>query len=276
MVEIGKYNSLKVIKDVEHGLYLDGEELGEVLIPRKYVDENTKIDDYIEVFVYYDTEDRPIATTEQPYATIGEFACLQVADMSKFGAFLDWGLIKDLFVPFREQKAKMQVGGTYVVFIYLDDESQRIVGSAKIDQFLDNVPPEYEIDQEVDIMVASKSDLGYTCIINGLHKGIIYLNEIFDDLYIGQQTKAYIKKVREDDKIDLYFHKKGLEGSQDLSDIILDRLKQDGGSINVSDKSASELIYQEFGVSKKQFKKAVGHLYKERLIKIDRERISLL
>jgi len=276
MVEIGKYNSLRVIKDVEHGLYLDGGELGEVLIPRKYVNEETKIDDMIEVFVYYDTEDRPIATTEQPYATLGEFACLQVVDVNQFGAFLDWGLIKDLFVPFREQKAKMQKNGTYVVYIYQDDETQRIVGSAKIENFLDNVPPEYDIDQEVDIMVASISDLGYTCIINNLHKGIIYRNEIFEDLYIGQQTKAYIKKVREDDKIDLYFHKKGLKGSQDLSDIILDRLKLNNGVINVSDKSDSELIYQEFAVSKKQFKKAVGHLYKERLIKIENEKITLL
>jgi len=277
MVEIGKYNSLRVVKDVEHGLYLDGgDKYGEILIPRKYVSEDTKIDDMIDVFVYYDTEDRVIATTEQPYATIGEFAGLQVIDVNKFGAFLDWGLIKDLFVPFREQKAKMQVGKTYVVYIDIDEKSERIVGSAKVENYLDNVPPVYREDQEVDIIVAGISDLGYTCIINSLHKGIIYKNEIFEDLYIGQQTKAYIKKVREDEKIDLYYHKKGLKASEDLSDVVLNRLKDNNGVLNISDKSDSTLIYEEFGVSKKQFKKAVGHLYKQKLINIEKEKITLL
>jgi len=277
MVEIGKYNSLRVVKDVEHGLYLDGgDKYGEILIPRKYVSEDTKIDDMIDVFVYYDTEDRVIATTEQPYATIGEFAGLQVIDVNKFGAFLDWGLIKDLFVPFREQKAKMQVGKTYVVYIDIDEKSERIVGSAKIENYLDNVPPMYREDQEVDIIVAGISDLGYTCIINSLHKGIIYKNEIFEDLYIGQQTKAYIKKVREDEKIDLYYHKKGLKASEDLSDIVHRRLKDNNGVLNISDKSDAALINEEFGVSKKQFKKAVGHLYKQRLIKIENDKITLL
>jgi len=277
MVEIGKYNSLRVVKDVEHGLYLDGgDKYGEILIPRKYVSEDTKIDDMIDVFVYYDTEDRVIATTEQPYATIGEFAGLQVIDVNKFGAFLDWGLIKDLFVPFREQKAKMQVGKTYVVYIYIDEKSERIVGSAKVENYLDNVPPVYREDQEVDIIVAGISDLGYTCIINSLHKGIIYKNEVFEDLYIGQQAKAYIKKVREDEKIDLYYHKKGLKASEDLSDIVLNRLKDNNGVLNISDKSDSSLIYEEFGVSKKQFKKAVGHLYKQKLISIEKEKITLL
>jgi len=277
MVEIGKYNSLRVVKDVEHGLYLDGgDKYGEILIPRKYVSEDTKIDDMIDVFVYYDTEDRVIATTEQPYATIGEFAGLQVIDVNKFGAFLDWGLIKDLFVPFREQKAKMQVGKTYVVYIDIDEKSERIVGSAKVENYLDNVPPVYREDQEVDIIVAGISDLGYTCIINSLHKGIIYKNEIFEDLYIGQQTKAYIKKVREDEKIDLYYHKKGLKASEDLSDVVLNRLKDNNGVLNISDKSDSTLIYEEFGVSKKQFKKAVGHLYKQKLISIEKEKITLL
>lgn len=276
MVEIGKYNRLEVVKDVEHGLYLDGDKYGEVLIPRKYVSEGTKIGDFIDVFVYYDTEDRVIATTEKPYATVGEFAGLQVVDISKFGAFLDWGLIKDLFVPFREQKAKMQVGKTYVVYIYIDHESERIVGSAKIDKYLDNVPPVYKEDEEVDIIVAGISDLGYTCIVNSIHKGIIYKNEVFEDLYIGQETKAYIKKIREDEKIDLYYHKKGLKGSEELSDVILRMLKENNGVINIGDKSDSVVIYNEFGVSKKQFKKAIGHLYKQRLIEIEAERIKLL
>lgn len=277
MLEIGKYNSLRVIKSLEHGLYLDGgDAYGEILIPRKYVTDDMEIDSMIDVFVYYDTEDRIIATTEKPYGLVDEFACLEAIAVNNIGAFLDWGLIKDLFVPFREQKMNMQVGKNYVVYIYVDHESERIVGTAKIDKFLDNTPPEYEIDQKVDIMVSSYSDLGYTCIINGLHTGMIYMNEIFEKLYIGQRCSAYIKKIREDDKIDLYYHKKGLEGSEELSDIIIERLKKNNGSLNIGDKSDSEDIYYEFAVSKKQFKKAIGHLYKQKLINVEKTKISLI
>jgi predicted RNA-binding protein (virulence factor B family) len=276
MIEIGKYNSLRVIKDVDHGLYLDGGALGEILIPNKYVLKTTKIDDVIDVFLYYDTEDRIIATTEEPYAMVNEFACLEAIAVNNIGAFLDWGLIKDLFVPFREQKMNMQVGRNYVVYIYLDTESQRLVGTAKIDKYLDNIPHEYVVDQAVEIMVSSVSELGYTCIIDGLHTGMIYMNEIFEKIYVGHKCTAYIKKLREDDKIDLYYHKKGLEGSGELSDIILERLKKNNGSLNVGDKSDSEDIYYEFAVSKKQFKKAIGHLYKQKLIIIEKTKISLI
>ncbi|MGB5990136.1 MAG: S1-like domain-containing RNA-binding protein [Marinifilaceae bacterium] len=277
MVEIGKYNNLEVVKDVDHGLYLDGgETYGEILIPNKYVFKETTVGDFIDVFVYYDTEDRIIATTEMPYAMVGEFACLKAIEVNNIGAFLDWGLIKDLFVPFREQKMNMQVNRYYVVHIDVDEKSKRIVGTAKFDKFLDNVPHEYQVDQEVDVMVAGISELGYTCIINGLHTGMLYMNEIFEKLHLGQKCTAYIKKLREDDKIDLYYHKKGLEGSEELSDIIMDRLDKNNGYMNIGDKSDSEDIYYEFAVSKKQFKKAIGHLYKQKLIKVEPTRIEKL
>lgn len=276
MIEFGKYNKLIVVKILEHGAYLDGGEQGEILMPHKYVEEHVSVGDEVEVFVYKDTDDRPIATKEKPFAQVGDFACLEVVDTNKYGAFLDWGLIKDLFVPFREQKLKMEVGNRYIVHIYIDTETERIVGSAKIEKFLDNVPPTYAIDEKVDILVYGYTDLGYNCIINNLHRGIIYQNEIFDDLHFGQETTAYIKKIREDDKIDLYFHKKGLEGSQDVADIILDKLKNNSGILHLGDKSPSEQIYMEFGISKKQFKKAAGHLYKKGLIKIYPEKIELI
>ncbi|TLX72815.1 GntR family transcriptional regulator [Labilibacter sediminis] len=277
MVEIGKYNVLKVVKDLDFGLYLDGgEDLGEILIPRRYVPVNCTVGSELEVFIYLDSEDRLIATTEMPDAIVGEFACLEAVSVGKVGAFLDWGLPKDLLVPFREQKVNIEKGRKYVVYVYLDDESGRIAASSKIEKFLDNLPPEYEEGQEVDIMITAKTDMGFKAIINGLHTGVIYANEVFRKLYKGDKFKAYIKKVRDDDKIDLMLEKPGYQKVDSIAQAILDKIKSCGGFMDVTDKSPADEISRRFGVSKKSFKKAIGSLYKQRIIAIEDEGIRLL
>ncbi len=276
MIEIGKYNTLTVVKDLDFGLYLDGgEDLGEILLPRRYVPLNCSIGDELEIFLYLDSEDRLIATTEMPDGIVGEFAYLEAVSVGKIGAFVDWGLPKDLLIPHREQKIKMEKGRKYVVYIYLDDESQRIVGSTKIEKFLDNLPPEYEEGEEVDILVYATTDLGYKTIINGTHTGILYQNEVFKKLKKGTKTKAYIKKVRPDDKIDLSLEKPGYEKVDSIAQNILDKLSNANGFISINDKSPAEIISDTFGISKKNFKKAIGSLYKQRRINIEADGIRL-
>jgi predicted RNA-binding protein (virulence factor B family) len=277
MVEIGKYNTLRVVKEVDFGIYLDGgEEYGEILMPSRYVPEDVKPEDDIEVFIYNDSEDRIIATTEKPYATVGDLKFLKVKAVNRTGAFLDWGLPKDLLVPFREQRAKMVEGGTYLVYVYLDTDTDRIVASAKIDRFLDNILPEYEQGDEVDLMIAEKTDLGYKVIINNTHWGMIYENEIFTPVEPGQYVKGYIKKLRDDDKIDVALQKEGYDQVDAISKSILDKLNESGGFLAVSDKSPADMIYHMFGISKKNFKKAIGALYREKLIVIEKEGIKLV
>jgi predicted RNA-binding protein (virulence factor B family) len=275
MVNIGRYNTLRVIKEVDFGVYLDGEKEGEILMPGRYVPVNCQIGDYVDVFLYLDSEDRPIATTEKPFSQVGEFAMLKVKSVNKIGTFLDWGIMKDLLVPFREQKVTMAEGRSYLVYIFVDEESQRIVASAKLNKFLDKSLPEYVIGQEVDLIIESETDLGYKAIVNNLHWGILYENEVFEQLAKGLKTKGYIKKIRTDNKIDLSLHPLGYEKVNPLTQMILDELKKEGGFISVSDKSDAELVYKVFGISKKSFKQAVGALYKRRLITISPEGISL-
>ena len=275
MVKIGEYSSLKVKKEVPFGVYLDGGELGEILMPTRYVLSGCKVDDTVEVFVYLDSEDRIIATTEKPYATVGEFAFLKVVSVARMGAFLDWGLPKDLFVPFREQKQEMEVGKSYLVFIYFDFDSKRLAASAKIEKFLDNTIPDYVIGQEVDLIIINESDLGFNAIVNGNHTGVLYKNEVFQPLSKGDKLKAYIKKVREDEKIDLILQKPGYEKVDAISQSILDVLKQNNGYLAVTDKSDPDEIYGLFQISKKTFKKAIGSLYKDRLISIEEAGIRL-
>jgi uncharacterized protein len=275
MVEIGKLNTLKIVKEVDFGLYLDGGLNGEILIPKRYVPENWEIDGEIEVFIYNDSEDRIIATTDMPYAMVGDFAYLEVISVNTVGAFLDWGLAKDLLVPFREQNTKMREGKSYVVAIYLDDESQRIVATSKLDKVLDNIPVEYEENQEIEILIQSRTDLGYKVIINKSHWGMIYENQIFQEIEIGQQMKAYIQKIREDEKIDVMLHKPGFEKVDILANLILSELKENHGFLSVNDKSSSEDIYELFKESKKTFKKALGQLYRKKLIVMDESGIKL-
>lgn len=273
---LGKKCTLSVLRDTSVGLFLDGGNLGDILLPKRYVENSMKVGEAIEVFVYLDSEDRIVATTEEPYAVVGEFAFLEVVSVSKFGAFLDWGLMKDLLVPFREQKVKMELGKSYLVHIYIDYDTGRIAASAKYDRFLDNLSPEYEIGQEVDLIIAKKTEMGYKAIINGLHSGILYDNQVFKNLAIGQKTKGYIAKIREDEKIDLLLEKPGVEKLDELSSRVLQILKVKGGFIAVSDKSEPEKISAIFGMSKKNFKKAIGRLYKERIILIEENNIKLL
>jgi len=276
MAEIGKYNSLRVIKEVDFGVYLDGEKEGEILMPVRYVPANCKVGDYVDVFLYLDSEDRPIATTETPFALVGEFAMLRVKSVNKIGTFLDWGIMKDLLVPFREQKVTMEEGRSYLVYIYVDEESKRIVASAKLGKFLDKSVPEYTIGQEVELVIESESDLGYKAIINNCHWGILYENEVFEQLAKGLKIKGYIKKIRPDNKIDLSLHPLGYDKVDPLTQMILDELKKEGGFIAVSDKSEAEEVYRIFGISKKSFKQAIGALYKRRLITLSPDGIRLI
>jgi predicted RNA-binding protein (virulence factor B family) len=269
MANIGKLNTLTVMREAEQGLYLDGDNLGDILIPKRYVPEGTEVDGEIEVFIYTDSEDRIIATTEKPYAMVGQFGAMKVVHVNKFGAFLDWGLMKDLFVPFREQKMKMLEGNTYVVFVYLDLDSDRIAGSAKLDQFLDETPPPFEQGEEVEIIIAQKTDLGFKVIINETHWGLIFKNEIFGNIRIGDKRKAYIKNLRDDDKIDVSLQKEGYDRIDSVSKTILQKIEDEGGFLALTDKSSPEEISATFGISKKAFKKAIGALYKQRLIELD-------
>lgn len=275
MVEIGRFNTLTVVKIVDFGIYLDGGERGEILMPKEYVPANCFPDDEIRAFVYFDSEDRIIATTEVPYVQVGEFAFMKVVARSAVGAFLDWGLRKDLLVPFREQREPMAEGRSYLVYAYLDKASDRIVASTKIDRYLDQVFPDYSFNQEVDILVARKTDLGYAVIVNNAHWGLIYENEIFQRLKIGQRMKAYIKRVRDDEKIDVSLQPLGFAKIEDLAGEVLEKLKDYGGVLDISDKSEPEEIYNLFGCSKKNYKKALGTLFKQGLIEIGEKEVRL-
>lgn len=275
MIKIGKYNTLTVVKVVDFGVYLDGEERGEILLPNEYVPQNCFPDDSLKVFIYFDSEDRIIATTETPEILVGEFAYMKVVSVSKTGAFLDWGLRKDLLVPFREQRVRMEEGRSYLVYAYVDEETDRIVATAKIEKYLDRTPPDYESWQEVDVLIARPTDLGYAVIVNHAHWGVIYRNEIFQPLRIGQKLKAYIKEIRPDGKIDLVLQKPGYDQIALLSQQILKKIRDNGGALDVSDKSSPEMIYQLFGCSKKNYKKAIGALYKQGIIELQEEEIRL-
>jgi predicted RNA-binding protein (virulence factor B family) len=275
MILIGKYNQLKINKEVDFGLYLDGIEEGEILLPKRYIKNDFKVGDTVEVFIYNDSEDRLIATTEKPLAIVGEFAYLQVLSVTNVGAFLNWGLSKDLLVPFSEQKTKMTEQGKYLIYIYLDAESKRIVASAKLDKYLDNIPVNYSIGEEVKIIIADETDIGYKAIINNLHWGLIYKNEIFQKLATGQKLTAFISKIRVDDKIDLALYNPEIERIDDVASNILNELKLHDGFLPYTDKSSVEEIYRIFKVSKKNFKKSIGNLYRRRLILIESNGIRI-
>ena len=274
-IELGKFNQLEVVKEVDFGLYLDGGEEGEILLPTRYVSEGCQVGDMLNVFLYLDIDERLIATTLTPLVQVGQFACLEVAWVNQFGAFLNWGLMKDLFVPFSEQKMKMQVGRKYVIHAHLDDESYRIVASAKVERYLSKDIPDYAPGTEVDILIWQKTDLGFKAIIDNKHSGLLYENEIFCTLETGMQMRAFVKQVREDGKVDLILQKPGFEKIDDFSKTLLDYIKEHGGRIHLNDNSPAEDIYDTFGVSKKTFKKGVGDLYKKRLISLQENGITL-
>ena len=265
-IELGKFNQLEVVKQVDFGMYLDGGEEGEILLPSRYVPEDCKVGDILNVFLYLDIEERLIATTLTPLVQVGQFACLEVAWVNQFGAFLNWGLMKDLFVPFREQKMKMQVGKKYVVYAYIDEESYRIVASAKVERYLSKDKAEYLSGDKVDILIWQKTDLGFKAIIDNKYSGLLYDNEIFSTLETGMKMKAFVKQVREDGKIDLMLQKTGFDRVGDFSKVLLEYIEEQGGRISLNDKSPADEIYAVFGVSNKTFKKGVGDLYKKHLI----------
>ena len=270
-IKLGEYNLLEVVKEVDFGVYLDGSEDGEILLPTRYVPQGCKPGDVLNVFIYLDMDERLIATTLQPYVKVGEFACLEVAWVNQYGAFLDWGLMKDLFVPFREQKMKMLKGNSYVVHVHLDEDSYRIVASAKVEKYLSKDMPEYNAGDEVEVLVWQKTDLGFKVIVDNKFGGMIFKNEIFTDVRTGMKMTAYIKQVRPDGKIDLELQKGGVKNVEDFADTLLEYIRSNGGSTPLNDKTEADVIYNTFGVSKKTFKKAVGDLYKKRLIVLEGE-----
>ena len=274
-IRLGDYNRMTVVKSVDFGLYLDGGDEGEVLLPARYVPDGCKEGDEIEVFVYLDSEERLVATTQTPKARVGDFAFLTVSWVNEYGAFLDWGLMKDLFCPFREQKMKMEKDKGYIVHVHLDNESHRIVASAKVEHYFDQSFPPYRHGDEVDLLVWQKTDLGFKVIIDNRFPGLVYGNQVFRQIHTGDRLTGYIDMVREDGKIDVMLQPTGWRMTKETADIILDYMESHGGTCPLTDKSLAEDIYQQFQVSKKSYKKAVGDLYKRRLITIEDDCIRL-
>jgi uncharacterized protein len=266
MAETGKINQLQVLRATDSGLILDGENLGEILMPNRYAPREASPGGVIEAFLMNSPDGQLIATNLRPYAEVGEFAALRVASVTRIGAFLSWGLPKDLFVPFREQKIEMQEGRTYVVRIYLDEASGRIAASSKLDKFLDRTPAVYKTGSKVKLLICDKTDLGFKAIVQGKHWGILFYSDVFQPLERGQKIDGYIKQIRPDGKIDLCLQKPGFGKVNGLTDVILEYIKAQGGFMPVTDKTPAEEIYRLFGVSKKTYKMAIGALYKKRLI----------
>jgi predicted RNA-binding protein (virulence factor B family) len=275
MVAVGRINRLNIKKMRDYGVHLDGGETGDILLPKKYVPQNSRPGDAVEVFVYNDREGHLRATTQEPNATVGRFASLRVVANAPSGAYLDWGVPKDLLVPRSEQRQKMEEGKSYVVFVFLDAKTGRITASSKIDKFIDLKPPNYEAGEAVDLLICDKTDLGYKVIVNNAHWGMVFENEVFQRLQIGQALKGYIKLVREDLKIDVSLQPSGYQRVDPVSQAILKTIQERGGRIEVTDKSPPKKIYSLFGVSKKTFKKAIGNLYKKRLIDMDPKGITI-
>jgi predicted RNA-binding protein (virulence factor B family) len=274
-LQLGKRNQLKVLRKKEHGVYLEGGDIGDILLPKRYVPQGTKIGDILDVFLYLDQEERLVATTQTPFAQVDDFAWLEVAWVNQFGAFLDWGLMKDLFVPFGEQKMKMQKGRSYLVHVHLDPETFRIMASAKVEHYFSERMPDFHHGQEVDILVWQKTELGFKVIIDNCYPGLLYENQIFKPVHTGDRMKAYIDHVRPDGKVDLTLQPTGRQQTLDFADTLLLYLNQHDGLCDLGDKSEAEDIKERFQVSKKTFKKAIGDLYRRRLITVSPTSIAL-
>lgn len=277
MVLLGQYNNLTVAKTVDFGLYLDGGDGLEILMPKRYVPEGAKEGDELRVFVYQDSEARLIATNEHPYATVGQFASLRINSVNQVGAFADWGTSKELLIPHREQAQRMEEGRRYLVHIYIDQLSGRIVGTAKLDKYLDNIPPTYEPGQEVEIIVWKPTPMGWKVIIDHKHTGLLYKNQIFQELHSGERLRAWVRGVRDDDKIDLSLQPIGYRQMIDPAEAaILKALHNHDGFMPLTDHSTPELIAYELQMSKKTFKKAIGALYKQQRIRLLNNGIELV
>lgn len=276
MIALGKYNNLEILRDTTVGLFLGDDEGNDVLLPNKYVPEEFEIGDHLDVFCYLDHEERIVATTLVPFVTVDQFQLLQVAEVNEYGAFMDWGLEKHLLVPFREQRNKMQEGQWYVVYCYLDEKTDRLVASNKLDKFLSNDELTVQALDEVDLVVTRLTDLGWEVIINHKHKGLVYSNEIFKKVAVGDKPKGYIKNIRPDNKIDVSLQPIGYKSLEPAANLIYEKLVANGGILNLHDKSDPEDIKRIMQMSKKTFKKGIGALYKERKIEIKPDSIKLL
>ncbi|MNK15822.1 hypothetical protein D3C87_339730 [compost metagenome] len=276
MVDIGKWNNLKVVKLAEFGVFLDGGDDGEILLPRRYEPKSCEVGDALDVFIYFDSEDRLVATTEIPKATVGDFALLKVVAVENVGAFLDWGLPKDLFLPFAEQTSPPRLGQNVLVYLYLD-KSDRISASMRLDRNVEKNHGDLKEGQSVELIIAGQTDLGFKAIIENRRMGIIYSNEVFKALQYGQRLQGFIKTLRPDGKIDLSLTKPGHQAAvEDISPKILEMLQQKGGFLAINDKTSAEKIHELFGVSRKKYKIALGGLYKKRLITVDEDGIRLV
>ena len=276
MAELGHYNKLHIIKRADIGAFLDGDQFGDILLPRKYAPESMQIGDDVDVFLYNDSEDRIIATTLKPKVQVGACAYLKVVSTSRFGAFLDWGLPKDLLVPFSEQQRPMQQGYSYSVYVFVDEETQRIAASTMLERHLGVDVSVFKPRQEVDLLIYGKSDLGFKAIINNTHLGQLFEDETFQRLHFGEQVRGYIRQLRVDGKIDLMLQLPSELTRDDLGNSIVEHLRQHDGVSTLTDKSPPEDIYQAFGVSKASYKKALGQLYKNRQILIEKHQITLV
>lgn len=268
MVELGKTNKLSVVKQSDFGLFLDGGELGEILLPKRYVTPEMKPGDEVSVFIYLDGEERYTATTDMPVAEVGQVAFMKVKSIENAGAFLEWGIMKDVLVPFSEQKLKMEPGKYYIVFLYVDKITERITASMKLEKFVHKSLPDYAPGQKVNGIIVQSTDLAYKAVIDDHHFGLLYKNEVFKPLMVGQKLPMYVKKVRTDGKVDLAIEAPGHVKLDTNSQKILDRLKHEGGFLPFHDKTDAEVIYRHFGISKKVFKASIGQLYKQRKIEI--------
>jgi len=276
MIHLGKINTLEIIREAVQGLYIADEDGNEVLLPNRYVPENFKIWEKIEVFVYLDNEERPVATTDKPYIQLNDFALLRCNQVTDYGAFLDWGLVKELFCPFKEQAFKMKPGGWYLVYCYMDEKTNRLVASSKTNRFLDNKTLTVSEFDEVDLIVSHPSEIGMNVIVNKTHAGLIYKDAIFKDLSVGDKLKGIVKKIRPGNKLDITLGQIGYRNIEPNAELIMHELHDNSGFLNLTDKSDPEDIKAQLQMSKKNFKKAVGTLYKQHLIEIKSDGIYLV
>jgi predicted RNA-binding protein (virulence factor B family) len=276
LAKIGRRNLLEVLKLESHGAYLQGGWLGEILLPKRYVPEDCEIGDPLDVFIYLDSKDRFIATTQKARAQVGEVAYLPVSEINNVGAFLDWGLPKDLLVPYNQQQITMEEGKSYLVYLYTDEETHRIAATSNLNKYIEKFPEGYTQGQAVDLIVSALTDIGYSAVINHQDWGVIFYSDVVKPLTVGQKVKGFIKRIRDDGKIDLSIQAPGFAKVENISSKIMNMLAQRDGFIPLSDKSPPEEIYDTFAVSKKSYKMALGTLYKQRLIRIEKQGIYLI
>ncbi|ETN92803.1 hypothetical protein U062_00682 [Gammaproteobacteria bacterium MOLA455] len=276
MAQVGRFNKLEVVKEVDFGVYLDGGELGTILLPQRYTPEDCELGDWIDVFLYFDSEDLLIATTESPRVEVGRCEMLKVIDVNNAGAFMDWGLPKDLLVPYSEQLKPMEVGYSYVVYVFHDQDSDRIAASTRLQDYLAEESVWVKPRQAVNLLIAGRTDLGYKAVINDQYLGLIFRDDAFRPLKVGERLPGFIKNIRPDGKIDLVISQGTLQGDHDLGEQIIESLRASGGVSTLTDKSQPEEIYRTFRVSKKKYKQALGSLYRSKRILLSAEKIQLV